>query len=774
MVDLPPLAYLSVTVSILAATLVAQRLAPHTWAIVLWHLLMISAAATLHTYHEVRSKEQILNPLESDEAIALAGTVASETERHGKRNSFIVETDSIQRHGVWRPGTWRVLVSSSASLDSATRAKLEIGRRATLRAELRQFPRPRNPGEFDYGKFLTLNNVQGTATLAGWSEVEIDTTPLPISLAGAVAATQQMLYRTLEDLHPQEAASFLKGIVLGYRADLSADVKQSFIDTGTIHILAVSGSNVAVVALIFIATLGFFRLSKRLTTVLAIGGLVVYMLITGSSPSVERATIMAIVIIAGALFERTSDIYNSLSVAALALLVFNTNTLFDVGFQLSFAAVLSIVYFYPKLERLITLIPERFEEIKAVDLGLKLFAVSLAAQLGTLPFTAYYFGRVSAVSLLANLIVVPLAGLNTFIGFAELLFYPFSMWLAHTFAFVNDVLIDFLLRFVQIAASVPHAVVEVANPSLSSTAMYYVAVVGLFGLFKERTAKWVVLSFLLAANLLVYVPLCSASGTALRLTTIDVGQGDGLLVEFPNGRAVLLDAGPLSTGFDAGQRFVVPLLKKKGIDRLEALIVSHPHSDHIGGMKHVLAHVKVGRFLYSESQGESALSHETIALAESLGCKLEQVAYGTTVVVDSMCRLYVLHPRLPEDSTRNLNNASLVIRLQYGNTSALLVGDSEAEVEEKLDRRYKPMLSADILKAGHHGSKTSSSEEFIDAVRPKMVLISVGEKNKFKHPSPIVLERFKVRGVDIHRTDREGAIVVESDGVGWKIIDWRH
>jgi competence protein ComEC len=370
------------------------------------------------------------------------------------------------------------------------RGEIGFGKKIEIHGMLEPFPFQRNPGEFDYGKYLALNDIQGVVTVKGLDHVRVGMEKDGYSFQALTYSVQQALYHIIDHLHSPRHAGFLKGIIFGYRADIPSDVKQSFLDTGTIHILAVSGSNVAFVAFIFFSILGFFRLPRKAAGVIAILGLIAYMLITGSSASVVRATIMAIVFLCGTFFERKADLYNSISVAALILLFWNTNTLFDVGFQLSFAAVISLVFFYPRLESLIKKIPERLKKIKGVDAVLKVFAVSLAAQLGTVPFTAYYFSRISIVSLVANIPVVPISGLNTFIGAAEIMVYSISPWIAKLYAAANDFLVWFLLGFVQQAASVPYAYVESWQFNAMFVAGYYILVIGIFHLNIPRVRAW--------------------------------------------------------------------------------------------------------------------------------------------------------------------------------------------------------------------------------------------------------------------------------------------
>jgi competence protein ComEC len=737
------------------------------------HCSVVMLGLLLQTLQHLDFKSRELEPSIADESVTLFGTIDSEPIQRDKRVSCIVRTDSVFRVRSIEQDSRRVMVMFRLDKGETFPEEMEFGKKIKLRGSLEPFPFQRNPGEFDYGKYLALNDIQGVISVKGLREVRVNEHKDDNSLKAWTYSVQRSLYHIIDSLHSPQHAGFLKGIIFGYCADIPPDVKQSFLDTGTIHILAVSGSNVAFVAFMFFSLFGFFRLSRRAVGGAAIVGLIVYMLVTGSSPSVVRATIMAIVILCGTLFERKADIYNSISVAAMILLLWNTNTLFDVGFQLSFSAVISIVYFYPRLELLIKKIPERFEEIKAVDMILKLFAVSLAAQLGTIPFTAYYFNRVSIISLIANIPVVPISGLNTFIGSAEVMFYFISPWIAKLYAASNDFLIWFLLGFVKHAASVSFAYVETWHVSSVLAIGYYVAVLGVFNVHRVRVRAWILILFLVVGNVVLFSDLWTRVHTKLTATMIDVGQGDAILLECPNGKRILVDAGPWSMRFDAGERTVVPFLKRQGNIKVDYLLITHSHSDHIGGARSILQSIRVDTLVLNYFDSDNRQVKEILQVAREKNVGLKMMHAGDQIQIDPNARVYVLYPRLNQHAEKNFNNTSIVLKVIFGNASMLLVGDAEAEVEHKLILRYKEFLSSDILKVGHHGSLSGTSEEFLNIVRPQKALISVGNHNKFRHPSSFTIKRLMAHAVEIERTDKSGAIILENDGNRWAQKMWR-
>jgi competence protein ComEC len=726
---------------------------------------------SLHTYNRQASHARVIQPETREEQIIVAGYVDVAPVSQGENYRLTVKSTGFATEAGMHRLERRFLVIAEKSLLSPFVDSLELGTFLAFSGTLQRFQGPRNPGEFDYGRYLQLNDINGLVIVRKENRMKI-LEGGQFSFKKVVGTVQRVFFSIIDRFHRPEHASFIKGVALGYREDISLEMKQSFIDTGTIHILAVSGSNVAVVALMFYAVFGALRVSKRAVTTLTISGLLFYMVITGLSPSVVRATIMAIVILVGLAIERKADIYNSLGVAALVLLLWDTNYLFDVGFQLSFVAVASLVYFYPVLASAIKKIPERFEEVKAIDYVLKLLAVSLAAQIGTLPFTAYYFGRISLVSVLANLVVVPVSGINTILGFVTIVFSFFSDFVAATYGALNDLLVGLLLGFVRAASHVPLAYLETAGMSRDTTALYYAVVFLVFNIQKKDAAKKALIGVLLVLNASLFSRIFAHESGKLRVTLLDVGQGDALLFELPNGKNMLLDAGPKSLRSDAGEKIVAPFLKRRGVDRLDAIVVSHPHADHAGGVAYLLRRFSVGQIIECVSSGDS-LYQSLLSSARDLKVRLVKKQLGDLISLDTTCRFYVVHPLPSNDSTSNQNNSSIVLKAMYGVTSAVFAGDAEVEAEEKILRRYDGFMKSDIIKAGHHGSATSSSEAFIATVKPTTVLVSVGLKNKFRHPSPDVIARYKALGSDIHRTDEAGAIILESNGKTWTRVDWR-
>lgn len=731
------------------------------------HASVILLAASWTAVREADLATRRVAPDRPENRVRMTAILEEAPVRQGSAIQFVLIGDSLEADGRAQGGG-RFLAFLSAKkaedwLQAGAGQGVEVG------GTFREFPRPRNPGEFDYGRYLSLKNIRGIISIDS-----IRGAPAHgISVRSRFAALRATLSNVLARHHGPVEAGFLQGVVFGDRKDISPELKESFMNTGTIHILAVSGSNVALIAMMLYLLLGLLRFPKRAVVVLTLIGLFLYMMITGAESSIVRATIMGAVIVVGTAMERRTDVINSVAVAAMIVLLIDPLQLFDVGFQLSFAAVLSIILLYPRLEHLIDAIPEPLEEVKLLNPVWKLFAVSAAAQLGTLPFTAFYFERISLVSFAANIIVVPLVGVNLILACMTIAAEAVSTWIASVYAALNEVLVDVLLGFVSVAAQVPFATLDTYGIGVLSALLYYAALFMVFNLHNVERVKAGMLLCGTILSVMVYDAVLRHS-VELRVIMLDIGQGDAVLVEFPNGARMLVDAGPRTFRSDAGERTVVPYLARRGIGRIDAALISHAHSDHIGGLETVIGAMDVGVIYEPDTVTGSAMHARLRAKANEKGIPLKVVNAGADISPDPSVRLYVLHPPPGHGAEHDLNNGSLVLKLVYDRTAMLLTGDVEEEAEQMIRSRYGGFLDSDVLKVGHHGSITSSSPDFLNGITPEIALISVGTGNTFGHPSSVVLERLAQKGAAVLRTDREGAVIVATDGSEWKRIEWYH
>jgi competence protein ComEC len=471
--------------------------------------------------------------------------------------------------------------------------------------------------------------------------------------------------------------------------------------------------------------------------------------------------------------------YNSLGVAAMLILLFDPKQLFDAGFILSFSATFSMVLLYTRFEKIflkkLTMHNSSFK--KFILALLVLLFTSLAAQIGTIPITANYFGKISLISILANVIAVPLANLSLAIGFLQIFFSLLSENLSALIAETNGVLLFCQLSFIKWCASLELAYIKVRDFNFADMITFYGIVILLLSIrkWKELFLRILICSMLLAGNFLFNFDMTNK----LRITFLDIGQGDCALIQTPDGRNILVDCGRTSFTSDSGERTILPYLERCGISRIDLLIITHLHLDHIGGINSLLENIEIGKIIDSGQKYNSAFINKMDSLIIVNNVEREVVSAGDMIRDMDDLRMYFLYPdknyrdKDLSDQKENPNNGSVVFILKYGDTDFLFTGDAEKESEEIMVRQYSDFLKTDVLKVAHHGSITSTTIPFAIRNKPGIAVISCGKFNKFNHPSDIVLNRLERSGTKIYRTDLDAAIVMESDGIKIDIIDWK-
>ncbi len=723
------------------------------------------------------SPDDLTNFVAPASGITLRGKISDEPNLTARTLWFVLDAETVFSGGLQRAISGTVLVSALKAYVDTTRTPLfTYGRTVIVSGRLEAPSGPRNPGEFDTKGYLHLIGIEARLSVRPSDTIILGQESRGNFLASFVYPVRRSAGQRIDRFIGGDEGKFLRGLIIGDRAELSAEIKTAFINSGVMHIIAVSGLHVVIVAMILLGFLQVVRVPERARIVGTCVLLVYYIFLTGGAASVTRSVIMAIVFLAGKLSERKTDFYNALALSAIIILLFDSKQLLQPGFQLSYAAVFSLVYLYPKLYAMRRFLPLGLGRRKWVASCVAAVSVSLAAGIGTLPLTSIYFEKISLVSFAANLIVVPLSNLILAAGMLTIGISYCSIWLASVYASVTSLLTSCLLSTVAFFGDLPFAYLN-SHFTIWSSLAFYGAIGFIITCSRRDTRRRSIIAFLVVLDVWLYVSLIEKP-RPLRVTFLDVGQGDAALVELPDGKAILIDSGPESTSGNAGARFIEPYLRRRGIRRLDDIVLSHPHSDHLGGIPYLLRHVAVDRVADAGSWAHSVLFREYLHCIDSLRIPRKLVRGGSRIEEFEGIRLYALHPSagfIPRDTTTrsNLNNQSLVLKLVYGRSSLLLAGDAEREAEDRMIGTYGSFLKSDVLKTGHHGSLTSSSDRFLDLVKPAIAVVSVGARNKFRLPSAIVLRRLSDRGTHFFRTDESGAVVIESDGEGWTVVDWR-
>jgi competence protein ComEC len=635
------------------------------------------------------------------------------------------------------------------------------GTEVVLRGTWRTLPRPvlesRWPRDPAFTGYVSVDSVHVVAK-PGYGAHPLLTTR---------GRTERQLHRLMGRHGPLADA-----LLLGRRETLDRELSDRFAKTGLVHLLAISGTHVALMGAVFVLIGRMLRLSRPRVAWLTILLVAVYLAVIGAPPSALRSGIMLALALLAVVLQRPSATLPIVAAAALAILALHPMAALDIGFQLSFAGVLGIVLLHGAMMRRL---PGQVKKHPAARWAAESLSLSVAAFVTTAPIVAHHFGQVAPVSILANLPAIPLTSLALIgIGAAaatEAVCPP----LAHLLADGAGLALDLLNAVVDVAIRVPGGHAAVARPqwwAWAAAGVVFLLALDAAGRMRDRV-RWAVAGMSAAAAFLLLPLAGTASGGGLEIDFIDVGQGDAIALRTPAGRWVLVDAGERGDGWDAGERRVLPFLRARGAKRIEALVLTHPHADHVGGAVAVMRAMPVGRVIDPGMPMGTPVYLQTLRVAEERGVAWNAARQDRTLQIDGV-ELVFLWPAVEFlDAPADANDISAVVLVRYGGFSTLLTGDAPAEVEHRLVARYGEKLRADVLKAGHHGSRTASSGAFLDAVDPRLVVVSAGVRNDYGHPHAEVLARLDARGIGIARTDRDGTvrIEVEPGGTGWHRVE---
>ncbi len=636
---------------------------------------------------------------------------------------------------------------------------IEYGREVRVSGTLNIPKGSTNPEGFSYRTYLSHNGISATLFARGYNIKLGDKNNGNILVQAGLNIRARIVHVINQSLPPQQAG-LLNGMLIGYKQDLSEEVQDAFSKSGLSHIMAVSGSNVGFIVLPLIFIFGKLKVRRKYANTLIIAILMLFTLITGFEPSVLRAVIMAAVILIGQMLLKETEIFTSISFAALLLMVYNPGILFNIGFQLSFAATISLVLFYKYLKEKLSFkfIPSFLADV---------LAATISAQIGVLPITVFYFNKLSIVSIISNLLVVPLVEFITILGTLMAILGQLHIVFSTLIGYINNVLLSIVLLVTKVSSEMPWSVITLTTPSVILVVFYYAAITYFFW-YKPKYKARLKLKYFISAALLIFLTILYGALTpkGLEVVFLDVGQGDCALVRTSEGKKVLIDGGGYSSasgnGTSVGENIVLPFLLDCGIDRLDLVVATHGHDDHIQGLIPVLGELKVDNLIIPETPLDDGLKIMSRIAGEE-GIKLETCAGGDSIKLDNMTYLEVLAPKKGVYIEKSpLNNNSLVLKLHYKDVSILFTGDIEREAEDILINDNID-LKADVLKVAHHGSPGSTCSEFLERARPDIAVISVGNNN-FGHPSDIVLERLETDGIMMFRTDIDGAIVLKTYG----------
>lgn len=736
------------------------------------------AAAMLQTQHERAARlHPPLRVLLEQEFGGFALETLGPAGRHGPLPTRAVLADdaspgpdgvllrlrviAVWIRGAWRPAAGAVTASIGAPAGRGRVTSWRAGRLIEAPMTFRRPARYLNDGVPDFERALALGGTTLFASIKSGLLVEVRGRGTPASeLAARIRGRTRRAVGRWIGAADATAGAIVTAVLIGDRAGIPDEIRERLQAAGTYHVIAISGGNIAVFVALVVGTLRVARLGGRPAAALALMVLAAYGLVASGGPSVWRATLMASLHLVARAFDQRAPSWQVAAIAAAGMLALHPLDLVDPGFQLTFGATAALLYgsrwagavSRPAIRWLV---------------GSLLATVAVEAIL--LPVAAVTFSRVTAAGLLLNLVAVPLMAVAQVAGMVTVgadtlgIDAPAAGWVARSAA---QGLVE-TARFVDVA---PWLLARVPVPPAWLVALYYASALGaVFGGRRLRLA---------AAGAAVATAVVMVTGArlpgrqpvpALRVTLLDVGQGESVLVETPAG-AVLVDAGgaPFGSRFDIGGRVVAPALWARGIRRLLALVVTHGDPDHVGGAMAVMRDFAPRELWVGIDVPGHAPTAALAREAAGRGVRVVHRRAGEALVLGPV-RLRVLHPAEPGWERRRVrNDDSVVLELTVGDVAVLLTGDIGAAIEDGLVGRAGLLGPARtrVLKAAHHGSRTSSSAALVAGWPPQVVLVSCGRGNTFGHPSPEVLTRASRVGARVLRTDRHGQITIETDGAG--------
>ncbi len=723
-------------------------------ATILFFLLVISGGllrAYFEEAKELTTAEQLIS-VSSWEEITLEGEVTSISETAAGKTRLNVKVASIKTVSgleIKDHFNTRLLWDD---LDS-----IELGSRIHLKGTIIPVSRKRNPLAFDYRKFLASKGIH--------TQVRLDSL---ISIAVPKATFSWITIREkalsiIDNNFSEETAPIAKALLLGYKNELEGETKTAFARAGLSHIMAVSGLHVGLVVAPFWLIIPYFWTKKygsHFGLIFLIITLFIYAGITGFSASVLRASVMATALTYGKLFSKRSNSINLTAAAALIILLVSPKQLFEIGFQLSFTAVIIILLLMPVIQSKLPY----WVRVRWYGAPIMVMVVSLVVQFGLYPLQVFYFGEISLISPIANALfvpflslVVPIALLSVFVGFI----FPMVGMVMN---YPAELFLGVLKNFVDVSATLNWGWMKVGLGSVWFFG-FWAALVLTISSMRNTKILWKMLSISL-----LMVILMQAEGihsklakNYLEVLVFDVGQGDAILVTTPQEKHILIDAGAWSPGGNSGQQVIIPHLNSAGITKLDAVVLSHPHADHIGGIITLLEDIEIGVIYNSGYQYDSNLYHSYLELAKEKRVKVKSVKAGDRIELDPTILMLALGPNGTKHGS-DPNQHSVVLNIIYGENEFLFTGDAGEDQEKRIVNKYDELLDIDFLKVGHHGSRTSSEGFFLEYLSPEISVVSLADKNKFRHPHQETIQRLAKSGTNTYFTGRDKALVFKSDG----------
>lgn len=689
-------------------------------------------------------KSNLSNFIEED--IILKGIVKKQINHSEGKSSYIVLVNNILHENKYYKTKEIVL------LNYYSEKNLDIGNEIMVEGQLLKPSQNTNPGLFNYRLYLQTKNIH---FLINCSEESLEVLSKgKISKSTAIKIQfQKEILNILDRALDEKNSNIVSTIVLGDRSFLDDETSNRFRELGLSHILAISGLHIGIIYLFISYALRFLGISKRLSICLSLLFIWSYGYFISFPISVVRASVMFSILSLSNVIYRRYDSINSLSLAALILLLIQPLWVFDIGFQLSFVATASILLFNSKIRIFLTKYNKSFA---------KIFSPILSVQIGLLPILAYHFNSYAVLSFISNVILIPLYSIILVLVFLLIALSFFSINFAIGLGVILNTLLDIANLIIDVLYKFSFANITLPSLSLGYILIYYCTLLICFKIiridFFVKKLNKLILSYIFMVIIYIIFRFFTLNETVIEF--IDVGQGDSCLISTKYNTILIDTGGSIFGEFDVGEKIVLPYLLKKGVNKLDAVFITHFHEDHSEGLLTLIENIKIDNLFIGYEAPFSQLYNDIMYYARINDVEVKKLSKGDLIYLDKHNIIEVHNPSFKTivNHIENENNLSLVLELDSYNKKILFTGDIESEIEQEIvnDNRIEKI---DILKVPHHGSKTSSTENFLKKLRPSYAVIQVG-KNSFGHPNQDVINRYNEIGAKVYRNDECGLIKV--------------
>lgn len=662
-------------------------------------------------------------------------------------------------------------------LDVNKNINLRYGDLISIQGEYISPSKATNYNGFDYSKYLKTLKIYGTIKVNKIGIISKNTNNILFRISNNIFLK---IKETVQENLPEEKANLLLGILVGYKNEIPENIQEDFRQSNISHILAVSGLHVSYI--ILTVTNIFERLKgKRKARIITIFFIIIYMFITNFTPSVVRAGAMGIISILAKLTYNKNDTYTSINISLLLLLIYNPYLITTAGVLLSYGGTIGIIIFQKNILYVLKEIREKSKIlsnkansslVKILNYLQDTIAVSFSAQLVIGPIVARIFNTVSLSFFITNFFISIIIGPIIILGF---LFIVFNLLISKNIIFsgiqiiikfIIEKLLSFLIYISKLGKSMPLNQIYIPTPEIWKIIIFYIVIFIINILYKiskkkkrttfeKRLINWknlikhlirknnkkVITIMIVVTMLVVTIKIMPDN---LKIYFVDVGQGDCTLVVTPQNKNILIDGGG-SKNYDVGKNILLPYLLDRKITKIDYLIITHFDTDHVGGILTILKEIKVQKVIIGKQYENSDNYEEFLKIIKSKNINVKQISNGNKIKLEKDVEIIFLYPEKELINENSLNNNSLVFKLNYGKFSMLFTGDIEKVAEEKIIKLYNGTdgLKSTVLKVAHHGSKSSTIENFLKEVNPQIALIGVGKNNKFGHPNSNVLKRLE-------------------------------